>query len=754
MRNRPWTSPSPAPAIGQGGLMVARADPICLPPTLINAVPNCAVSCLQVFASTKYPGSNCQSTTDLDFLCIESNTSGLTIGEAAVQCVVSFCRGQDQLNLGGYNVCIGVQGARPNTAQTITATLLAATTSATMDTLPQTISNPTSTMSVSMIVMDSGAPAMPTTMMTTTPSSAPSAAESTGTYTTAGAVAMPSQGGNQSGLGTAQIVGIAIGGAIIAIGVSALFTFLFCMRKRRQEQRKSQRKSRILETTPPSNFESPPEDGSAVLTPTAKPAPAHISNGRFYAPQQPMEDKRRSFWRKSIKPEEIGIAVSPKIPGDVSPISATSQHSISRLLPAIPIRALVPAPLDVEASRERRRRPTSNGTMSDIDSVLQSTNQQAIYVDNQTFILEKAPLAKKLRSVPAPITLPSVPENPIQNYKTEPASAARIPLTPTYDNGNIDLISPPRSFGSPPFSASTVADSVVTVSQFPLPSAERKPAPSTSSGVKSILKKQPPSTLPLRSIISPPIEPLEQPRNPPPPPVTRPASKQPFRPTSLSSEYTEIEEDTTPEELNKQLGSSSKPSAPRNSRVEIRPDDMGQSSPIKDLKYPQIPRSAAVSRQAERPAQLRGSLPQDPFMQLPSTTFAPRDPVARTRVSFLQGETSSSDGYMSDETIEWPVPPMSENTTQRNASRAPPMTQSSLKQKMARLRNSNGAGNRGSPLAPIYSPSLNEMMTAEPQLKTTQASSNLIPERSPSTRAKLTPNKAENGDLYLTVQDI
>ncbi|KAK5045603.1 hypothetical protein LTR84_008972 [Exophiala bonariae] len=744
MRNRPRSSPSPAPAIGHGGLMVARADPICLPPALINAVPNCAVSCLQVFTSTKYPGSNCQTTTDLNFLCTQSNTSGLTIGEAAVQCVVSFCRGQDQLNLGGYNVCIGVQGARPNTAQTITATLLAATTSATMDNLPQTISNPTSTMSVSMVVMDTGAPAVPTTMLTTT-SSVPSAPENTSTYTTAGAVAMPGQGGNQGGLGTAQVVGIAIGGAVMAIGVLAFLTFIFCIRKRRQERRKSQRKSRIFETTPPTNFESPPEDGSAVLAATTKPAPAQISNGRFYASQPPMEDKRRSFWRKSIKPEEIGVAVSPKMPGDISPISASSQHSISRLLPALPNRTLVPAPLDIEASRERRRRPSSDGTMSDIESTLTSANQQAIYIDNQTFVLEKAPPAKKLRSAAAPITLPSVPEYPVQKSKTQPASAARIPLTPTYDNGNIDLI-------SPPFSASTVAESVVTVSQFPLPSnsTEQKPTPSSSYGVRSVLKKPPPSTLPLRSLISPPMEPLEQPRNPPPPPIPRPASNQPFRPVSLSSEYTEIEEDSTPEELNKQLGLSSNPSAPRNSRVEIRADDAGQSSPIKDLRYPQIPRSAAVSRQAERPAQLRGSLPQDPFAPLPSTTFTPRDPVARTRVSFLQGETSSSDGYMSDETIEWPVPPMSENSTQR----APPIAQSSLKQKMARLRNSNGAGNRGSPLAPIYSPSLNEMMTVDSRMKTTQTTANLIPERSPSTRAKLTPNKAENGDLYLTVQDI
>lgn len=728
--------------------MLARADAaICLPPVLINAVPSCAVSCLQLFASTNYPGSTCANTTDLNFLCTQVNTSSLTIGEAAVQCVVSFCRDQDQLNLGAYNVCISVQGSRPNTAPTITATLIAATTSATMDNLPQTISNPTSTQSVSMIIMDSGSPSVPTTMMTMT-STGSSTPQSTAQYGTAGAVAMPSQGGNQAGLGTAQVVGIAVGGAVIAVGVFALLMFVFCIKKRRREERrKSQRKSRIFETTPPSDFQSPPDDGSATFVAAKESTPAQTSNGRFYAPQQPMEDKRRSFWRKSIKPEEIGVALSPKMPGDVSPISVSSQHSISRLLPALlPNRALMPAPLDIEASRERRRGPSSDGTMSDIESILQSTNQQAIYVDNQAFILEKPPPAKRLRGAPAPITLPSVPENPVQTSKAEPASAARIPLTPTYDNGNIDFISPARSFGSPPFSASTTAESVLTVSQFPLPSTEHKLAPSSAYAARNVLRKPPPSTLPLRALISPPIEPLEQPRNPP----AAPTSQQRVRPASLSSEYTEIEEDTTPEELNKQLGSLPNRSAPRNSRVEVR----GQNSPLKDLTYPQIPRSAAVSRQAERPAQPRGSPPQDPFMSPPSAPFAARDPIARTRLSFIQGETSSSDGYMSDETIEWPVPPMSENSPQRASGGPPRMVQNSLKQKMARLRNTNAGGNRGSPLAPIYSPSLNEMMAVSSPSQFTKSSYNYIPERSPSTKAKLTPSKAENGDLYLTVQDI
>ncbi|KEF57476.1 uncharacterized protein A1O9_05393 [Exophiala aquamarina CBS 119918] len=751
MRNRPWASPSPAPAADHGGLVRARQDSsnVCLPQALISAVPNCAVSCLQTFATTNYPGSTCANTSDLNFLCTQDNTSDLTIGEAAVQCVVSFCRGQDQLNVGAFSVCIGVQGALPNTAQTITATLIGtSTTSATMSSnLPATISNPATTQEVSMIVMDSGTPVGPTTLTAAT-SSGSSTAQSPPTYTTAGAVAMPNQGGPRGGLGSAQVVGIAVGGAAIAVGVFALLMFIFCIRKRRQEKRRSQRRSRIIETTPPPNYQAPTikESAAFVADPNLFPVPS--PSGRFYAPQQAVEENRRSFWRKSIKPEDIGVAVSPRAPGDVSPISASSQHSISRLLPMLPNRALMPAPLDIEASRERRKypqRPMSDGTMSDIESGIQPTNEEAIYIGNQPFILEKPPLAKRLRTAPPPITLPPVPENSVQNRRQEPASAARIPLTPTYDNGNIDIT-------SPPFSASTGTESVVTVSQFPLPTTEHRLAPSSTYATRNMLKKKPPtSVLPLRAVISPPIEPLEQPRNPPPPPSMPPVSRQPARPVSLSSEYTTIEEDTTPEELNRQLGMPSKPSAPRNSRIDGRPDDVGQGSPIRDLKYPQIPRSAAVSRQAERPAQPRGAAPPNPF----SPASAPRptqDPVLRV-ASFLQSDTASSDGYMSDETIEWPVPPTSEVSSNKEPGGRPPVTQNTLKQKMARLRNAPTRASRGTPLAPIYSPSLNEMMAIESQLSPTKSSA-LMPERSPSTKAKLTPSKAENGDLYLTVHDI
>lgn len=750
MRNRPWTSPSPAPAIDHGGLIRVRSDSsnVCLPQALISAAPNCAVSCLQTFATTNYPGSTCANTSDLNFLCTQDNTSSLTIGEAAIQCVVSFCRGQDQSNFEAFNVCIGVQGALPNTAQTITATLIGtSTTSATMSNLPATISNPATTQEVSMIVMDSGTPGPPTTLATVT-SSGSSTAQSPPTYTTAGAVAMPNQGGPQGGLGTAQVVGIAVGGAAIAVGVFALLMFIFCVRKRSQEKRRSQRRSRIIETTPPPNYQTPTKKESTAFAIDPNLLPVPSPNGRFYAPQQPVEEKRRSFWRKSIKPEDIGVAVSPRATGDVSPTSASSQHSISRLLPMFPNRALIPAPLDIEASRERRKypqRPMSDSTMSDIVSSLQPTNQEAIYIDNQPFILEKPPSAKRLRNVPPPITLPSVPENFPQKQKQEPASAARIPLTPTYDNGNIDIT-------SPPFSASTGAESVVTVSQFPLPTTEHKLAPSSTYATRNMLKKKPPtSALPLRAVISPPIEPLEQPRNPPPPPSMPPSSRQPVRPPSLSSEYTTIEEDTTPEELTKELGMPSKPSAPRNSRIDGRTDDLGQGSPIRDLKYPQIPRSAAVSRQAERPAQPRGAALPNPF----SSAFATRptqDPIVRV-ASFLQSDTASSDGYMSDETIEWPVPPMSEVSSQKEPGGRHPVTQNTLKQKMTRLRNAPTGATRGTPLAPIYSPSLNEMMAIDSQLRPTK-SSTLMPERSPSTKAKLTPSKAENGDLYLTVQDI
>ncbi|KAK5205060.1 hypothetical protein LTR20_006421 [Exophiala xenobiotica] len=615
-----------------------------------------------------------------------------------------------------------------------------------MENLPPTIGTPTSTEQISTIVMATPSPtsapnsANPAAS-TASPSDSNTSSRSDSSSTvsaipsnTALNTSMSDRAASKPVLSTAQITGIAIGGAATAVVVFTLLMLVYYLRKRRRERRRSKRRSRLVEATPPPNYQSPQKRTTPTFGDMTSSLTVPTTNNRFYATQQTMEDKRRSFWRRSIRPEEIGVAISPKMGGEGSPVSTTSQQSMSRLLPTAPSRALWPAPLDLEATRGRKgytRRPLSDATLLEDEAETRAMESESIMVDNQPFILEKPPAAKRQRTIPPPLRLPIVPENSART----PTQAVRIPLTPTYDNGNVNIISPPRGFGSPPSRDPNAGEA----SQGGAPQislSERRLAPSSTYANRNVLRKNPPGRLPLRAVNNQISAPMRQ-QQPAPPPAARVAVPALERPISVSSVYTEIEEDTTPEEVNKQLGLRANPPTPSiftGKLVDLYP---GQESPIRDLKYPSIPRSAAVSRQAEKPAQPRSP----PVVRLPLAQST-RDQLVRAEASFMQTDTTSSDGYLSDDTIEWPVPPLSQVDSRRGTMLSPGI----LKSSMAKVR-SNATDGRRQPLSQMMSPSLNEVLSAE--AKPTKLT---VPQRSPSTKARLTPSKSKTGDLYLTVE--
>ncbi|OAP54863.1 hypothetical protein AYL99_11311 [Fonsecaea erecta] len=349
-----------------------------------------------------------------------------------------------------------------------------------MENLPATIGSPTSTEEVSTIVMATDIPpwAIATSIASAKSSGLPLATDaptntmigqttsgSAGSDGTSGAVAAPGRGTPRTSLTTPQITGIAIGGAatiIVAVGL----LFLQCwIRERQRERRHSQRRSRLIASSPPVNRRSSEKKASRTLQNVETALTLPSNQGRFYAPQQPPEEKRRSFWRKSIRPEEIGIAVSPRVPGDHSPVSASSQQSFSRLLPKPLPTVLWPAPLDIEATRERRRytqRPVSDATEFDDEPETKPQEPERVFVDNQTFILEKPPLSKRPRGPPPNLRLTALPESPAKSA----GQRARIPLTPTYDNGNVDLSSSPIKIRS-----STSSQSGLPVLEHRLPAS-------------------------------------------------------------------------------------------------------------------------------------------------------------------------------------------------------------------------------------------------------------------------------------------
>jgi hypothetical protein len=735
-----WPPSGPAPVGPRNDLLSPRqaSTSTCLPQKLIDDLPACAVTCVQTFAANNYQNATCANTSDLNFLCTKSNLSGLSIGEGSIQCVVSFCTGQDQVNGLSYNVCSGIVSAVPKTVETITATVFGSSTTmaSTMDTLPPTIGAPASTGNVSMIVMASASmmmttpppPAATSAPPPTSSSSVASASTPLNSSTTlrtsttsntsrqtSGVTAEQDQTKLSKGLTTPQLAGIAIGGAALVLVAAGLILLRLWMRRRRRERRKSNRKSRMVEQTPPPNYQSPTKAepltfGSSITVSSG--------GGRFYA-STPPEDKRRSFWRRSIRPEDIGVAVSPRLNAGLSPpVSANSEQSFSHLLAS-------PNAAYLGSGNQRGLPPRPDSAATDFDNE-SGTNWRAsgeVVVDHQSFVLEKPPLAKRPRGPPPMLTLPKVPQSPPKD------SATRIPLTPTYDNGNIQLPPSERTYGSPPSQAG------------PLPAAEhRLPESSTYAG-RNVLRRKNSQRLPLRAE-SPPNTVSVQPRTPPRQPISRPAMLQQStwlsdatptnRESTISSAFTEIEEDTSPEESNKQLEPAMLPAAAFKFAPDSRKPDAKPNlgSPIRELRYPDVPRSAAVSKQAEQPAQPRASqglMPPPLRNAVAQQNSRPnRDQLVRAEASFVQTDSTSPNSFLSD-VMEFPEPP----------------TIVAPKGSLAQLRN-NPSGSNQRPVFHRQSSSL-DAVVAPNRIVT-------IPQRSPSTKARLTPGKSSSGDLYLTVE--
>jgi hypothetical protein len=71
-----------------------------LTPELTNFVPTCAQACFISFLDSNFDTATCGTAPTLDCLCSHNTTTGYTVGEGAVQCIISednidFCKGND-----------------------------------------------------------------------------------------------------------------------------------------------------------------------------------------------------------------------------------------------------------------------------------------------------------------------------------------------------------------------------------------------------------------------------------------------------------------------------------------------------------------------------------------------------------------------------------------------------------------------------------------------------------------------------------
>ncbi|KAG0652660.1 hypothetical protein D0Z07_0246 [Hyphodiscus hymeniophilus] len=93
----------------------AIAANISLSAELTNFVPACGQQCFESFLYSNFPTSVCTSTPTLACLCSHNSTSGYTVGEGAVQCIISEdsfggCHGADakeEVAVNAYTMCNG-----------------------------------------------------------------------------------------------------------------------------------------------------------------------------------------------------------------------------------------------------------------------------------------------------------------------------------------------------------------------------------------------------------------------------------------------------------------------------------------------------------------------------------------------------------------------------------------------------------------------------------------------------------------------
>lgn len=427
---------------------------------------------------------------------------------------------------------------------------------------------------------------------------------------------------------------------------------------------------------------------------------------RYYA-VSPAEQKRRSFWRKSIKPDEIGVAVSPNVVEEASsPASFSSQQSMLALLPKVPAKLpgqlLWPAPLNLHSSR--RERPLSDTTVFDEDVEAQPTRARISEARDSSSV----PGLKHQTTGLAPLNL--YHGMPDLNDESQRGVVTRIPLTPTYDNGNVGMTRalphgpPPSSWHQPRKLSSLNAV---------------QPLTALRETRRQLLDEEQAEVLQDPAIESIQTGQVKTHADASPPSV-RPATRK----DSESTIATDIEDDITSEEQQSSQGSTRLPKNEAGSPWKDSHVAPALRSPISNVTYPTVPRSVATSRHVEVAAAPRGV-----YLAPPPRKGLSRDALIRNESSFIATDTTSSDGHMSNQSIEWPAPPRS----------------SSLKNGMMRLRENQSGAHRlfGKPGA-----SLGQVLT--------DTANNKAPLQSHTTpQAKLEPTPSLSkgqGEIYFTVE--
>ncbi|KAF5010858.1 hypothetical protein FDECE_3003 [Fusarium decemcellulare] len=374
-----------------------------LPSEISSFIPGCAEECLLSFLAVNYASTGCAGKLTLDCMCSRLGATGFTLGEGAMQCIsaersVGYCSeydASDEVINNAYDMCTGRPHAIDPSHRTITATLVLAPSggvitfpSATRTMSHDTTSSTTKTLPTTLVLDTSSAPPLPrpssrttrrstrrsetnehsatesadlstsepffiteppstistletSTISTTTTSSSTTETEaSTSTEAPVGGAGGEDDDKKDSGkLSSEQVAGISVG-VLAAAGVAAGAIVLA-----RHYRRKNYPKVKT---------------GFLPMRDTWGYKPDQSGNGGHTSwmihqlrpdldPAAPPPPPPPAYNRRSLKPDTIGLAISPP-PSRSGTAHSSPLRRMSKLLPAKPILPSMPLRLTKEKS--------------------------------------------------------------------------------------------------------------------------------------------------------------------------------------------------------------------------------------------------------------------------------------------------------------------------------------------------------------------------------------------------------------------
>lgn len=318
-------------------------------------VPICAQSCFASFLSANFPVSACTTSPTLDCLCTQKSTTGYTVGEGALQCIIAeenvgTCNSDDDnssTSKKAYNMCGGKASAIPNTQTLLRATIIvntapstASTATTTSRSSSKTSSTPSTTSDSSTIstTADSTTLVPSTTSQTTSDPASTSeinVADPTAPASAEDSTAAPVAGTQLSSPQLAGIVVASVGAAVLAIAAIAVAA---CLRRRRRRSRERDSDTNSLP------FQNEPSKGEKYFRNGTGNGPLAPLGGKKIPPARfPLEYGDPGI---SLPTDLIGVAVFPESKKSVLPSKGLPEKPKLRLyVPPEPLAKDGPLPM-------------------------------------------------------------------------------------------------------------------------------------------------------------------------------------------------------------------------------------------------------------------------------------------------------------------------------------------------------------------------------------------------------------------------